>query len=179
MQDRAKFLFEGTSAYELARYLQTRAMERLRAQSEDAILGTTTDDLIAEVLAAHTPDIPELYDSDTSLEEREVTRTVPLRGYDYFSDQYGGTRTVTSHIVSFHVPFDGDGGLFDIAPSNRSIPGPAAAGCSGKELVIKIATNGKTQEQVRQEYDSQIQSIKRHLSASALSSRTTLCAATG
>jgi hypothetical protein len=163
MHDRPSYLFEGTSVHVLMRQIHTRAMERLKALNENAILSTPTDDLVAGLLAAHTLHIPELRDSETWVDETEVTREVPIRAYDIYSDRHDGTRRITAHIISFHVSFDGDGSLFKIEPSSRTIPGPAAD-INGQELVIRIATNQKTKEQVRQDYDSQIQSIKQHLS---------------
>jgi hypothetical protein len=163
MHDRTNFLFEGSSVYDLIRYIQSRAMDQLKAQNENAILVTPTDDLIAELLAAFAVHIPEIRDSETWVDEGEVTREVPNWGYDIYTDQHGGTRTAKSHIVSFHVPFDGDGSLFKIEPTNRTFPGPAAD-VKAQELVINVATDRMTQEQVRREYDSRIQSINQHLS---------------
>ncbi len=163
MYERPKYLFEGTSVYDVIRNIQARVMDELKAQNEDTILSTPTDDLVAGLLAVHALHIPTLRDSDTWLDENEVTRQVQIREYDFYADQHGGTRTVTSHIVRFHVPFEGDGGLFKVEPSNRTIPGPAAD-VNGQELIIYIATNQMTHEQVRQEYDSRIRSIEQHLS---------------
>jgi hypothetical protein len=148
MHERPDYLFEGTSVFTLIQHTQTHAMAELKAQNENIILSAPTDDLVARVLATHTFHIPELRDSETWVDEKEVTNEVPIGDYDFFTDRRGGTRTVTSHIVSFHVPFDGDWNLFKIEPSNRTIPGPAAA-IKGQELIIKIATDRKTPEHVK------------------------------
>ena len=165
MHDHPSYLFEGTSVYDFILSIQTRAMDRLKAQNENVMLSTPMDDLVAELVAACALQVPELRDSETWVEEKEMSRDVPLRGYDIHMDRHRGSRTVTSHVVSFHVPFDGDANLFTIQPSNRTIPGPAAD-VMGQELIIKITTDRKTSDQVKQEYDSQVQSIKQHLSTS-------------
>jgi hypothetical protein len=163
MNGRVNYLFQGSPVYALIQDIQTGAMDHLKRQNENAILNTPTDDLVAGLVAAYTPHVPELRESETWVDEKEATSEVPIRGYDIYMDRSRGTRTVLSHLVSFHVPFDGDGSLFNIEPSSRTIPGPAAD-VLGQELIIKVVTDRKTQEQVRQEYDGQIQSIKQHLS---------------
>jgi hypothetical protein len=163
MYSRKKPLFRGSPVHTYIAGIQTDAMEHLKKKSENAILDTPRDDFVAGVLADYTIRIPELRDSETWVDEEEVTNEVPVRGYNVFTDQHGGTHTVTSHIVSFHVPFDGEGNLFNIEPSSGIVERPAAD-LKGQELIIKVVTNHKTQEQVRQEYDGQLQIIKQHLS---------------
>jgi hypothetical protein len=163
MYDHRKFLFEGISTHDVLRQIHERAMGQLRAQDENTILQTPTDDLIVDLLAAYALDFPELHDEDTWVDEKEVTHEVLVRGYDIYTDQHDGMRTATSHLVYFHVPFDGDKNLFRFEPSNRSLPGPEA-NISGQELIITIATDNRTDEQVRQEYVHRVQSIKQHLS---------------
>jgi hypothetical protein len=163
MHDRRHFLFEEISTYDVIQQAGARAMEQLKAKDENTILQTPVDDLVSELLDAYALDFPALRDGDTWLTDNEVTTEVPLRDYDIYTDQHGGRRTITSHLVHFHVPFEGDRTLFRFAPSNRTWPGPEAE-VRGQELVIRIATNNKTGEQVRQEYIQWIQSIKQHLS---------------
>jgi hypothetical protein len=138
-------------------------MNQLKTRSENEILNTPTDDLVADLLSAYTLHIPVLRVSEAWVDEREETTDVQVQGYDIYMDRQGGTRSVTSHIVSFHVPFEGDGKFFNIEPSSRSIPGPAAD-IHGQDLIITVVTDRKTQEQIRQEYNSGIQSIQEHLS---------------
>lgn len=162
MYDRENSLFAGASAYDLSRHVQTQAMDQLKTLSENALLSTTTDDLVSTLLTKHTLHFPELREGDTWLDEKEVTREVPWRGFDMFDGMDGGARQVTFHQVTFHLPFDGDGNLFKFSPSRRSIPGPEAV-VEHQELVITIGTGGKTPGQVRQEFDAIVRSIKEHL----------------
>lgn len=163
MYGQTRYLFEGTSVYDFIRQIQNRAMDQLKAQNEDVILNTSTEDLVAGVLNACAVDIPVLRDGETWQEENEVLKETSFRGYDVYTDQHGGTRSVTAHVITLHVPFDGDGSLFTIEPTDRTYPGPAAT-VSGQELTISITTDQQTTEQVQRVYVSQIQSIKRHLS---------------
>ncbi len=163
MPDRPSYLFDGQPAYAVAQNVQARAMAGLKTKNENAILNVPTDDLVAELLTAHAFCIPELRESDTWLDENEITREVSFWGYDIEMDRHGGTRTVTSHVVNFHVPFDGDAGFFNIAPSRRTLPGPAAE-VRGQELIITVAIEEKTEGQVRQEFDGRIGAIKEYLS---------------
>jgi hypothetical protein len=162
MYEPTTFLFEGASFYEVVQHVQKTAMTKMKANGEDAILQTPTDDIIAELLAEHAFRIPELRESETWVEDNEVTREVANRGYDFYADQFGGRQTVTTHVASFHVPFNGDGSLFSISPSTRSLPGPSAE-VRGQELIIKLVTDQRTGAQVRQDFESRIQSIKQHL----------------
>jgi hypothetical protein len=163
MHQRPNYLFEGTSAYDLVQHLQTRAMDELKGKNEDALLTTPIDDLLTELINSFTLYVPQLRDSDTWVDEKEVNKTVRFNDYDFYTDQRGGRRTIISHTVIFHVPFEGDGSLFKITPSARSLPGPEAD-IKSQELVISIATDQKTSDQVRQEYEQRIVSIKEHLS---------------
>lgn len=158
----ANFLFGGISFYEVVQSVQRTAMDNLKTYSEDQILQTPTDDIVAELLTAHALQVPELRESETWVEDREDRNEVTVRDYDFYTDNRGGTRTITSHIAVFHVPFDGDGNLFNISPSSGSIPGPSAE-IGGQELVIKVVTDQRAHEQVRQDYEARIQSIKQHL----------------
>jgi hypothetical protein len=163
MPSQNNFLFEGISTFDVARQIHDNAMAQLKANDENTILQTPVDDLVGDLVAAYALDFPTLRDENTWVSDNEVTTEVPLRDYDIYMDQYGGRRTITSHLVHFYVPFDGDKNLFKLAPSNRTWPGPGAS-IRGQELVITIATNNKTDEQLRQEYLQRIQSIKQHLS---------------
>ena len=166
MRHRANHLFSGPPAHAVEEHVQTTAMSQLKAHNEEVILRRPTEDLVTELLAKHSLRFPELRETDTWVEESEVVTEVPVRGYDFENDRHGGTRTFTSHIVSFHVPFDGDGSLFNVQPSRRSLPGPAAE-LNGQELIIQIATDQKSDAQVRHEFGSLIESIKQHLSTLA------------
>jgi hypothetical protein len=163
MHHRPNYLFQGAPVHAVIQRNQARAMTELESRNEDTILGRPTEDLIKEVLAAYTPQFPQLRESDIWLEEYETTTEVPIRGYYINTDRRGGTETVRSHVVAFHVPFDGDGTLFGVEPSSRSIPGPAAE-INGQELIIRLGTHNKTEVQVRGELNNVIQSIKQHLS---------------
>jgi hypothetical protein len=159
----ANYLFQGTFVHDFIHGIQARAANELKTLGENSILATPTDDLVAANLSAHSVQIPELRDSETELEDGEVTSQEPNRGYDFSTDTYGGTGTVKRHLVSFHVPFEGDGSLFTIKPSSGSVPGPNAD-VRGQELIINFLITGKTESQVRQEFENQIRSIKQHLS---------------
>jgi hypothetical protein len=52
MYNRPNYLFEGTSAYSIAQDIQIRAMNQLKTRSENEILNTPTDDLVADLLSA-------------------------------------------------------------------------------------------------------------------------------
>lgn len=162
MRDRPNYLFQGHSVFDLINTLVMRSSAALKAMQEGVVLGRSTDDLVAEIGNSHTPVVPELQDEDTWIEENEITREVQRQGYDFYEDRFGGTQTVTSHVVSFHVPFTGDSTLFNVQPSQSTMPGPVAD-VKGRELVIAVATDRKTQEQVKAEYDGQIREIKKHL----------------
>jgi len=163
MRDHQNFLFAGAQAHAVVQHNQTRALDQLKTLDENTILIRSTEDLVAELISNYTIHIPELHENETWVEEYEVRREVRNWGYDIYSDREGGSRTVTSHIVSFHVPFDGDGSLFTVWPSRRTIPTPAAE-MAGQELIIRVSTDDKTDAQVRQEFEETIQSIRNHLS---------------
>ncbi len=160
---RTNYLFQGSPVHGFIHGTQTRAMRQLEVLDENTILNTPTEDLVAGALSACAVDFPTLREGEIWQEDNEVLRDMPYRGYDFYTDQHGGTRTVTSHVITVHVPFDGDESLFNVEPTRRSIPGPAAD-INGQELIITITTDQKTEQQLQQEYLYIIQSIKDHLS---------------
>lgn len=164
MYGRRNYLFGGASVHALIEDVQARAMADLKSTNENIILGKSVDDLVSELLNKYALNVPELNEDGTWVDEKEVNIEVPVQEIDFvYAGRRGGTRTVTSHVVSFHVPFEGDGTLFQISPSSRTIPGPAAD-IDRQEIVISVSTNQKTHEQVKQEYNQTVQSIKQHLS---------------
>jgi hypothetical protein len=123
-------------------------MSKLKDYDENVILNTPIDDLVGHIIASNTFQFPELRESETWIEENEVTRDVPMPRYDIVSDTIGSVRRLNFHTVIFHVPFDGDGNLFLVAPSTRSLPGPAAV-VNSQELIVTIGTAQKTREAIR------------------------------
>ena len=162
MYDRSDSLFARVSALEVARRLPSEALEKLKKFDENTILSVPKEDLVNQLMAAHEIHIPELQTDDAWIEEQELSREVERRGYDIFSDQAFGRHIVKTHIVTFHLPFSGDGDVFNIAPSSRSIPGPSAT-VKMQELLIVVPTNGRNADQVKADYTNTVHSIEEHL----------------
>jgi hypothetical protein len=160
MQDRPHYLFEGSSALDLSRRIQDKAMSDLKGYDDNAMLSRSEDDLVAELLVANNLEFPNMRDSETWVEETELTREVRPLGYDVYSDGMG-SYVRKFHTIIFHIPFTGDGNLFSVAPSSRSIPGPAAV-VGRQELLFSIETAHKTEEIIRREYEARVQSINKH-----------------
>jgi hypothetical protein len=161
MQDRPHYLFEGSSALDLSRRIQDKAMSDLKGYDDNAMLSRSEDDLVAELLVANNLEFPNMRDSETWVEETELTREVRPLGYDVYSDGMG-SYVRKFHTIIFHIPFTGDGNLFSVAPSSRSIPGPAAV-VGRQELLFSIETAHKTEEIIRREYEARVQSINKHI----------------
>lgn len=157
MNAQQNFLFDGGSVHGLIAHMHAAAMNELKGYNENIILCTPADDLVARIIERQTPHIPELRDIETHIDDKEMVQT-------FTDDDYGRhtTRSVISHFVTFHIPFDGDGGFFTIQPSSRSIPGPAAD-VRGQYLEITIASGQKSKEELQMAYLSEIKSIKQHL----------------
>ena len=164
MYDRPNSLFAGKSAHQVILDLPQRAMEQLKALDENKILSTPTDDLVSSVYSKFRVEIPQLHDANAWIDEREIKREIRDRGYGYdvHEDRFGGERTIVTRVVDFHVPFLGDAGVFNLQPSQRSLPGPEAE-IKSQELIITLVTDGKTAEQIRHEFGGRAQDIKTHL----------------
>ncbi|QAY97046.1 hypothetical protein CWB41_15960 [Methylovirgula ligni] len=117
------------------------------------------EDLIAALRDKYSPDFPKMRSEEVWIEEDEKTHEA-RNGFDYGFDR--GTRKITTHYVKFHVPFAGDGSIFHIQPSNRTLPGPSAL-VNGQELVITVATTNKNGAQVKAEFEQTLRSIEQHL----------------
>ncbi|WP_131117968.1 hypothetical protein [Lichenihabitans psoromatis] len=161
MYDRPDSLFSGPSVFELTNQVPVHAMAALKGYDENKILSMPADDLVAENCQKHRLYIPVLNTQETWIEEKEITQIVNHAGYDIYEDRFGSRESVV-HIVIFHLPFSGDGSLFKIGPSSRSVPGPQA-NVGNQELSIALATLDKSHDQIRAEYDQRVQDIQRHL----------------
>lgn len=163
MYDRQDSLFCGTYAHDYFTSLQQGIMEQLKRTPENTILNTPTDDLVAGAVDQATPDFPILHDDDTTITEAEEEFEVRRgRDYDFYHDTRGGSRTYKRHIISFHVPVSGNTSLLQLQPSSRVLPGPRAQIARG-ELVIKVESHQKTQEQIKQEFTTRVDEIRRHI----------------
>ncbi|WP_155992757.1 hypothetical protein [Acidocella facilis] len=162
MYDRPDSLFAGTSSYDFSRSAIQKALTELRQFDENTILSFSKEDLIDKILASNQVFVPTLQPDDTTIEEREIAQEVNSYTYDVFLDRGHGRHTIQRHIVTFHVPFSGDAHIFNIAPSQRSIPGPSAK-IVGQELLIALTTNGRTPEQLKSDYEKILTSINVHL----------------
>ncbi|MGE8131696.1 hypothetical protein ACQKQD_32590 [Methylobacterium sp. NPDC080182] len=162
MRNDPDYLFDGTSVFTVTSQLPQRAMAKLKGFDENKILAIPTDDLVAEVCEAHRLDIPVLHVEDIWVDEREIKQTIARQDYDTFYRRSHGPSEIVVHVVIFHLPFSGDGGLFRIEPSTRSLPGPQAA-IDKQELLITIATRGKEQDRIKAEFDKTVRDIQTHL----------------
>lgn len=162
MHGRQNYLFQGDHSFAVAEAIKSRAMAQLKAFHENNILSTPLEDLVSHVVDEHSADVPRLLDADTWMEEREVTAEVQRRSYDPFSDRFGGVQSVRQHVIYFHIPFEGDRNFFNVGPSRSSIPGPIADVVE-QEVVLVVATDGRSQEEVKLEYTNRLTSIQGHL----------------
>jgi hypothetical protein len=162
MRNSSNFLFSGNSVFDVQRAISEMALKEVDGYEENIVLSTPTDDLIQSLKAKYAFHFPEIRETDTYIEEKEIKREQQSMDYDFYNDSRAGYRTVTQNFVIFHVPFSGDASLFSVAPSHRSMPGPAAD-ISNSELLITVATDGQSQEQIKSHFTSHISEIKKHV----------------
>jgi len=91
---RTNYLFQGSPVHGFIHGTQTRAMRQLEVLDENTILNTPTEDLVAGALSACAVDFPTLREGEIWQEDNEVLRDMPYRGYDFYTDQHGGTRSM-------------------------------------------------------------------------------------
>lgn len=157
------YLFEGVSCFDVLRNVLNRALAEAKSYQEDTILGRSTDDLVAELVAKYTLQFPTLQVENVWVDDQEVKQAISSRAYSIFDDTRAGTtRTETHHVVTFHVPFEGDGNLYNCGPSTRSVPGPVGK-VEGQEIVFDIVSNKLTPEQLKVNFEGNAASIQKHM----------------
>jgi hypothetical protein len=156
------FLFSGKSALDLAREYALSALAEVDSYDENTILSVPVDDLMQRLIEKYSFIFPELKEEDIYVEEREERFQQAIMSFDIYNDGGARFRETTRNVVVFHVPFVGAPEMFDIAPSARSVPGPAAD-MDRTELFIKILTDGKSSEQIQSELRVQLVEIRKHI----------------
>lgn len=149
MRNSSPYLFDVVPSYSVQEDIRRKVTEMARNFDELTLLSRSTEDLIAELIAYNTFAIPNLLESDIYTDAQEVKYEQRFNNYDISFDRLSGSSTVISHVVDFYIPFEGDGQLFSCGPSTRTIPGPFGS-ASGQELVTRIVTDQKSQNQVSQ-----------------------------
>jgi len=156
------FLFSGKSVFDVQRECALSAIAEVDSYDENTILSISVDDLVQRLVEKYSFIFPEIREADIYVEEKEERFQQRTMAYDIFNDSGAGLREATRNVVVFHVPFVGTPEMFDIAPSTRSVPGPAAD-MDRTELFIKILTDGKSGEQIQSEFQSRLIEIRKHI----------------
>lgn len=159
----SEYLFQGQHCFEVCQHAVRSAVTSAKGFSENAILGRTTDDLVDQLISSLSISIPILKEEDTWIEEGEIEEQLPARSSGFFDESHSrATKTVRRHIVTYHVPFDGNGAAFQYEPSSRTVPGPRGI-VIGQEVLIRLESNGQTAEQLNASFSSRIHEIRKHL----------------
>jgi hypothetical protein len=134
--------------------MQRRAADQeINEINPDALLNTPTDDLVARIVDKYELEVPVLLRDDAVLDPpREITLTI---------HDYGRTIHPTGTLLTLHVPFTGDPGMFWIQPTSFDSAPPSGT-LNGQELVLRMRGQKLDGPAVEKHFNSVLDDFERY-----------------
>jgi len=130
------------------------ADKAINAINPDALLNAPTDDLIEDIVDKYKLEVPILLRDDVHLDPpREITLTI---------QDYGRTIHPTGTLLTLHVPFTGDAGMFWVQPSTYD-SGPPRGMLNGQELILRMRGTNLEPTAVEKHFNSTLDDFERYL----------------
>jgi hypothetical protein len=147
-------LFSEGSLETLLQRQSADALEEVDTIDADQLLATPADDLVDALTSSRAIDVPKLREDQIYQEPpKEVWRDV---------EDYGRMVRVRGFLYTIAVPFEGHLGLFRFSPLTYPASSAQARAFDDK-LVFEFAGYDLTADDIRQELNKRIYSIKQHL----------------
>ena len=134
---------------------------KIESMNGDELLNISTTDLARYFIDEYTLEVPVIHDNKLAVDQKE-TKIDVSQDRDCIILDRSQPFYITETTVDVKVPFSGNKVAFDIKPSTRDIITPRAKVRGG---IIKFSITGVylSPEEVKQEIDSIVESINKHL----------------
>jgi hypothetical protein len=154
-------LFRKFELFAIQQHQQQQAKEAVRELLQDR-LSEDEEKLTAEILSNFAMDLPILDESGIYQSDRQVqldARRLPNRMI------FNRSRPVPvdGTEITIHIPFKGNSGMFDVAPSQRDLNPPVGdIDETNKEILLTYQTADESSP-IKASYERTLDAIKRHL----------------
>jgi len=155
------YLFSGNNWFRVEASLTEKLNEEVAGYDSERLLNSSVDSLVTYFTQKFHMDLPVLQEGDISSGQREaeIESSYGRAGFDY---GFTGIRTVTGTEYEFHIPFTGDGDMFQIQPTSFSSAPPFARVAKGF-LVYIVRGLQLSSNQVRADVLRLVKDINQHL----------------
>lgn len=145
--------------------LQEREMlEEINQIDENRLLNTSIEDLCDYFEDKYKIEVPVILDDHICIDDGETKIDVSHNQRYYFPSRNGQPVYIDGSRITFHVPFEGDSGLFKIHPSTWSPMNPPRATIAGNELLINFAGRTLDEKSIKNQFLKRLNEIKTNLS---------------
>jgi hypothetical protein len=119
----------------------------------DTLLNTPTNDVVVDIVDKYKLEVPILSRDEAHMDPpREVTMTI---------QDYGRTIHPTGTLLTLHVPFTGDAGMFWVQPSTYD-SGPPRGTLNGQELILRMRGTKLEPAAVEKHFNSTLDVFERY-----------------
>jgi hypothetical protein len=155
LDSRDPFLFQGSDFFAELEATKRFLAAEIEEIPGDRFLNTDPDEWVAYFINKHQFEVPQLRESEITVDQTEVTVFVR----DAFS-----SRAVRGTRISYSVPFIGDDQFFSFQPSAGTSIVPHGT-LHGDELLISFEGTNMNDQQVRAEFDRQLEQVRFRLNS--------------
>ncbi len=153
-------LFSGKDWFSLERDMKHILTSEIVGMDPDRILNTDPDAMARYFVDKFTLELPSIRKDDISVDHRETAIDISRR-IEY---GYSGSGKVLGIEYEVHVPFDGDGSLFQIRPTTFSSSIPRGSVNESKHILIHLIRDIQlNNQQVETSVDVFIEQISQYL----------------
>ena len=161
--ERDELLFCTADPFSVREHRRKEAEAEIASIDANRLLNTNVDDLVAYIVEKFRIDVPELDETNMTVDQEESRRDVsgdPRRMAHYFDR--GGPVHVTGTEVIVEVPFSGDPQMFWVRPSTYDT-GPPRGEVRGGTLIFRYWSEAPQANRLRSDIDRWLVDIKRYL----------------
>jgi hypothetical protein len=145
--------FNRANMFTLLEMQRKESDKAINSINPDTLLNTPTADVVEDIVDKYKLEVPILLRNDAHLDPpREVMLTV---------QDYGRTIHPTGTLLTLHVPFAGDAGMFWVQPSTYD-SGPPRGTLNGQELILRMRGTNLEPAAVEKHFNSILDDFERY-----------------
>ncbi|RKY06560.1 MAG: hypothetical protein DRP56_07205 [Planctomycetota bacterium] len=156
----SEYLFTKDGLFDLPRSYEASMKAEIESLDGNKILNTSTDDLVDYYYEYVHVKIPVLDEDNIQVEQKEAT--IDVTGDSFRFNPSGEPLCVKGTIISYHIPFEGEGSFFRLQPSSYSFSPPRGT-IYHNELILSYTFEKSSPEEISSKFNSQLAEIKEYL----------------
>lgn len=156
-------LFYRDGAFQIPGLQEKAMLTDIDRTDENRLLNTSVEDLCDYFEDKYKIEVPVILDDHIYIDDGETKIDVSHNQQYYFPSRNGRPVYIDGSRITFHVPFEGDSGLFEIHPSTWSMNPPRAT-IAGNELIINFIGRTLDEKSIKNQFSKKLNEIKANLS---------------